>query len=252
MNNRKSTPSLVERLLRQEAGFGCVKCGHPIYQYHHIIPYRIEPHFREEDMTIFCPNHHDEASRGVMSQDEQRSYKSNPYNIQRGFVDGQFKLNQKELEISAGGIIFSNTEKVLAVDDESLLSVFLNENNIVEISLKLYDENDNVLLIIDKNQWESGDSRIWDLEYKYNFLKIQRKSRDITLKLDARTNPVEIIRADFWRKKQHYRINKCGLIFNGVVTDSELIICSFNKCYINVDTKKKRLELGKSSEITPV
>ncbi len=34
-----STPLLIKRQLRQEAGFGCCKCGKPIIQYHYIIPY---------------------------------------------------------------------------------------------------------------------------------------------------------------------------------------------------------------------
>lgn len=69
-------PLPVKRQLRQEAGFGCCVCGLPIIQYHHIIPRAIEEHNRPEDMMIFCPNHHDAATKGAMTESQQRSYKA--------------------------------------------------------------------------------------------------------------------------------------------------------------------------------
>ena len=35
--NRSAIPEIVKRQVRQEAGFGCCKCGNPIFEYHHII-----------------------------------------------------------------------------------------------------------------------------------------------------------------------------------------------------------------------
>lgn len=55
-------PLPVKRKLRQEAGFGCCKCGRPIIEYHHIIPYsNDDPHFRVEDMMCLC-----QGSFGIM------------------------------------------------------------------------------------------------------------------------------------------------------------------------------------------
>lgn len=60
---RPPTPADVERKLRQEAGFGCARCGHPYIEYHHIIPYAEEPHFRAEDMIALCGNCHSAVSK---------------------------------------------------------------------------------------------------------------------------------------------------------------------------------------------
>src|SRR5450755_2216738 len=81
---RKSLPAAVARQLRQEAGFGCCKCGTPILQYHHIVEWAEEEHFRPEDMMVLCPLHHDQATKGAMPAIEQRQMKSAPHNIQRG------------------------------------------------------------------------------------------------------------------------------------------------------------------------
>ena len=41
MSNRPPIPEGVKRKLRQEAYFGCVKCGCPIIEYHHIEPWSV-------------------------------------------------------------------------------------------------------------------------------------------------------------------------------------------------------------------
>jgi hypothetical protein len=69
-------PEPVKRQLRQEAGFGCCKCGLPVFQYHHIIPREVEDHNRPEDVMVLCPNHHWEVTSGAMLEDEQRRYKA--------------------------------------------------------------------------------------------------------------------------------------------------------------------------------
>src|SRR5438876_516481 len=94
-DNRPAVPAAVKRDLRKEGGFGCCVCGLPVYQYHHIVPWRAEHHARPEDMMVLCPNHHDQATKGAMPEDEQRRYKSSPHNIERGYVDGLLTVNQR-------------------------------------------------------------------------------------------------------------------------------------------------------------
>ena len=84
-------------------GFGCCKCGRPVYQYHHIIDYAIEQHFRPEDMMILCPYCHDEATK-AMPELEQRGHKANPYNIQRGMVSGSLEINHSECAVDLGTV----------------------------------------------------------------------------------------------------------------------------------------------------
>ena len=74
---RKNTPEKVKRLLRQEAGFGCASCGHPFLEYHHIIPYEKDQHFRPEDMVCLCGNCHTIFEN--LGYDLQYKVKKNPY-----------------------------------------------------------------------------------------------------------------------------------------------------------------------------
>src|SRR5437867_1684432 len=96
MADRPPTPPAVALRLRKEAGFGCCKCGFPVVQYHHIIEYANDPHFRPEDMMALCARCHEEATKGVMTVAEQRRFKAHPHNIGRGWAAGPLKINHDE------------------------------------------------------------------------------------------------------------------------------------------------------------
>ena len=85
-NSRPPTPEPVKRESRSHAGYGCCRCGFAIYQYHHIIPYSEEQHFRVDDMMILCPNCHSMATDGALTIEEQRAIQSNLFNISRGYA----------------------------------------------------------------------------------------------------------------------------------------------------------------------
>ncbi|MBO8161781.1 MAG: HNH endonuclease [Thermosipho sp. (in: Bacteria)] len=239
---RKDPPEPIKRKLRQEAGFGCCKCGFPIYDYHHIIKYSVEHHFRAEDMMLLCPNCHREATVGAMTEEEQCYYKANPFNIRRGYVEGLLKVNQKEMVISTGGIQFVNDGFIIMVDEEPLLTLKNSDKGTLEISLTLFDRDDNLLAIIDRNQWVAGDPTIWDIEFGYQWLIMRRKSRDIRLHIDARCSPLEI-RADLYRKGQFFRLNKAGLIFNGIISNVSMKDLCYVGMYLHADTKTKQFSI---------
>jgi hypothetical protein len=242
-NNRLSTPDLIKRQLRKEAGFGCVKCGFPIYDYHHIVPYTpIDPHFRPQDMLVLCPNCHREATVGAMLEQEQRYLKAHPFNLQRGYANGQLKINQKELVVSTGGVQLINDSCILVIDDEPLLALSSGQNGTLELSLAVYDDKDNILATIDQNSWRQGDSSIWDMEFGYQWLKIRQKTHSIVLNVDARKYPVEI-RADLWRKRQMFRLNKVGLIMRGAVANASMLDLCFVAAHFHVDTHANKFQM---------
>lgn len=92
---RPPTPADVERTLRQEAGFGCAKCGHPYVEFHHIVPYAEEQHFRPEDMVALCGNCHPAVSK--QGQDRQYGVKHNPFNPRSGLFRGALEYDKRNL-----------------------------------------------------------------------------------------------------------------------------------------------------------
>ena len=103
-------PEPVKRQLRQEAGFGCVRCGLPIIEYHHIIERAVESHNRPGDMMAVCPLFHSEITSGAVTEAEQRRWKANPVNIEAGSVDGALVSTARNPVIVAGSVDLVNDD----------------------------------------------------------------------------------------------------------------------------------------------
>jgi 5-methylcytosine-specific restriction endonuclease McrA len=191
---RKRRPNSVSKALRQEAGFGCCKCGNPIFEYHHIVPYTDEdPHNRVEDMMVLCPNCHDEATRGVIEEPEQRWLKAHPANIREGLASGRLVANQKAVEVQAGGtVLLAGIGPLLSVDGEPLLKLGVGPAGDLRLSIALWDAEANLLALIEENEWVSGDPLPWDIDFDFRRLTIRRRHRDISLDLDLRGELAQI------------------------------------------------------------
>lgn len=233
-----SIPEPIKRIVRKDAGFGCCKCGLPIIQYHHIVRRSSNP----DDIMLLCPTHHHEATVGAMLEKEQRNYREHPYNIERGYVEGQFKVNQETPVITVGNNQFIGYGNFLLVDDENLLSIEIDEG-VLQLSMKLYDKRDTLVADIERNEWISGNPLPWDLESSFQWLRIRRKLRDIQLEIDAREYPISI-RANMWRKGQNFQIDPKILLFNGVVKEAGLRNLCLVALRLEVDTSKGKFSIA--------
>lgn len=230
-------PDPTKRLVRQEAGFGCCKCGNPIFEYHHIVRGSKDP----RDIMILCPIHHHEATVGAMIEEEQRSHKSAPFNIKSGYVEGKLKVNQKLPVVVIGTNQFVGEVDFIMVDQESLFSLKVNSGRL-EISINLCDRNDQLLAYIVNNEWISGDPMPWDIESSFQWLKIRHKLRNIALEIDARKVPIEVY-ADLWKKGQNFQLNPHQILFNGIVQNLGFINLCFVAKRLIADTSSKNFRL---------
>lgn len=242
MNVPREPPAHVKLQLRQEAGFGCCICGYPFCQYHHIREFALKPHHDSKDMMVLCPIHHQQATSHALEEPEQRRWKRNPFNIGRGFVDGQLIVSSKTMAIEVGSNLFIGDGFKLVVDHEPLLRIESDEEGHLLISVDLYDRNNLLLASIVKNEWITGDPLPWDFEFGFRWLRIRRKQRDIALYIDARNHPVNIS-GDFWRKEQNFSVNQNSLVFNGVIQDIGFIHMGFAGLMLLADTAKTKFSV---------
>jgi hypothetical protein len=146
-------PAPIKRIVRQDAGFGCCKCGFPIYQYHHIVPRSKDP----ADIMTLCPLCHYEATIDAMPEKEQRYFKVNPINIEKGYAEGMLKINQKFLIAELGNVQFIGEGSFLTVDGHDLFSLTKNSSGRIELSAEIYSSDGSKLVVIDHNEWVSGN-----------------------------------------------------------------------------------------------
>jgi hypothetical protein len=191
-NRRDECPSEVKRELRRRAEYGCCRCGLPIYEYHHIIPYSVEQHFRADDMMILCPNAHSEATAGAFTEPEQRYYQQHPFNVERGYAGGMLKINQDYCAVAVGNSLLVGQGALIRVDGQRLLQLSLGEAGEVQISVDLLGEDGTPLAIIDRNEWISGSPEAWDIESSHQQLTIREREGVVSLRLDAKSEPISL------------------------------------------------------------
>jgi hypothetical protein len=133
---RPPTPADVERSLRQEAGFGCAKCGHPYIEYHHIIPYAEDAHFRPEDMLALCGNCHPAVSK--LGRDRQYELKTGPRNIRRNMLNGALEYDKRDLIFRVGGNWYENIPIILQYKNTPIVACSLKDGQ-AKVSLNLFD-----------------------------------------------------------------------------------------------------------------
>ncbi len=240
-------PADVKRTLRKEAGFGCARCGLPIFEYHHIVPRAEEDHNRPEDMVILCPNHHDECTKGAATETEQRAWKARPFNIERGYVEGLLKVNQSYCAVACGSCLMVNDGTQIRIDGEPLLGLSLDGGH-VQISLTLHNENDDILVLVQDNEWLSGDPAVWDLEASYQRVTIRREPRDVRLRLRVGADPMSL-EAQLWRNGYVVDVRPQGIFVNSKearaegVPGSSLAGLCFVDMSLEIDTREPTYKL---------
>ena len=238
----RDIPEPLKRQLRQEAGFGCCACGYPFIEYHHIIPFSKLHEHNPDNMIALCPIHHHQGDIGAIDEVHQRHWKREPYNIFRGFANGQLLVKDKILAVEIGTNFFVGAGFKFLVNDEPLLQMRADEDGRLLISLDLYDEDNNQLLSVVDNEWIIGDPLPWDFEFLENVLKLRLKERDVRIVLDARSIPFKIS-GTFWRNRQNFAINAEELVFNGVLKGIGFAYLGLVALTLKVDIPKAQFSI---------
>ena len=191
--NRRKIPLNVARQLRQEAGFGCCNCGHPFIQYHHIIPWVEEEHYRPEDMMAVCGQCHPLATVGAVSEAEQRKWKKRPKNIIDNEVRGKLWVTSRDLTVQMGSCCAVNTPTLIQFGKEPILKAILSpEDGRVLISATVQDNAGKMIAQIKDNEWVMSPSSVWDFEAHARHATIRTAFGKIAFTVDTRNDVVNM------------------------------------------------------------
>ena len=154
--SRPPAPPDVALQLRQEAQLGCCRCGAPFVEYHHIVVWEAEEHFRPEDMMALCPYCHAITTAGAMPVNQQRSYKAKPFNVKHGNSKGTLFVNSDRPLFNLAGNLFGINGPLIRVDGEDLIALTVNEEGAITLSCSIFDENDQLIFELNENEWLTG------------------------------------------------------------------------------------------------
>ena len=209
--SRDPIPASLRRQIRTEAGFGCVFCGMPIIEYHHIIPHAIVQKHEAENLVALCGNHHNSFHNKLIPEKEVYFRKQNPFNLTQDDVKGNFWLGSYEsLKLVLGSCTFIDTPKIFVVNDFPLIEIKKDECGRPLLNVKFFDEKDVLIAEIVDNEWivKRKTDKVWDLQWSQGELKINSASRKIhlTFVVDAIKNTVEL-KANLYYKNVLIKIN---------------------------------------------
>jgi hypothetical protein len=185
----RTIPVSLRRQLRQEAYFGCAKCGNPILEYHHIIPWRDCKKHDVDHMVALCPSCH--RVYGDLPRRHSYELKLNPINKGRGFAKGLMGTDMPQAAFMLGSCTFIRTPNIFSfygrsiirfrvIEGESLLSVYLPKDD-------FWPE----LKIIDNDLYVKTDDA-WDFEFRPKYLKLIKKERNYFFEIDLREEVAKV------------------------------------------------------------
>jgi hypothetical protein len=209
---RPPRPAALERQLRREAGYGCCRCGRPVYQYHHIVPYKEEDPYPAGEMMILCPWCHDAATKGAIPEEDQWRMKQGPHNIRRGLAGGDLIINQSYCAVQIGECVMVGDHPLVTVDGHELLGLKADaDTGQLLITANVYDDDGTPLALIEDNELMAGNPFPWDIESDFQYLRLRERLRHITLEVDARAEPVRL-RADLRLAGQRIHVSPRGIV----------------------------------------
>jgi len=188
----RTPPRPLRRQLRQEVYYSCPICSNPLLTYHHIVPWRDEHHFRQQDMIALCYNHARMADSNAISRATLYNLKANPPKRRR--VRDKFVIDDwSRFGIVLGGdmVWFEGCMTVLRVEGQPLLG-FSRQFGRPALVVDLKDVNGRTLLKIDDNDWMVNVEDRWDCEVKGNQIYVRDRSRQyyVRYKVDAAKSEV--------------------------------------------------------------
>lgn len=194
MSDRPNIPDPMKRQLRQEAYFGCVKCGCPIIEYHHIEPWSKVKKHEKDNLVVLCPNCHREANVGSYFKEQVIEDKKNPVNKRFRFVQNKIMLRKfSDIKMKLGGVEISGARNILSIYDMKLIYFNIDKDGKALLNAVFFDDNMRLIAAIKDNEWIAFLYKdMWDIQYSPGHLKINLKEKKVFLDLSTKGQVINV------------------------------------------------------------
>ncbi|WP_419705338.1 hypothetical protein [Promicromonospora sp. NFX87] len=200
----RKIPAEVKRAVRQRCGFGCVACGMPLFEYEHMLEFATVQRHVAEEITLLCPDHHAEKTRGGITADLVREWNASPFNLRTEMSKPRpLYFHGNSCIFTLGSISIRNEMEeshphfqAITVDGKELLG-FEFDGGRPLLNLSLYDHQDQPLVQVENSELMYRTDQ-WDVEWVGQTLTVRRAQRQPTIEIDfVVPDQVVIRRAQF-------------------------------------------------------
>jgi hypothetical protein len=171
--------------VRQRCGFGCVVCGCPIYQYHHLDPPFAEARTHDPDgIILLCGACHNRKTRGLLSEESVRHAAEHPRALQTVFSFGPFDFGTEHPEVVLGALRAIRTSVIVRAfgDDIPVVGPPEAPGGPFRLSAVLCDSDGLEVIHIVENEWRTSVEN-WDVQVSGRTMAVRSAPRNITLRL---------------------------------------------------------------------
>jgi hypothetical protein len=193
-------------------------------------PYALETTHETDNLTLLCPDHHAQKTRGLLSEAAVREANAAPANLTSGHSRQMSVLagsTQLEVLLGSNRFLVPGTSFIpLMVDDIALLAVELEDRQML-LHANFFDAlNTPVLQIIRSEVVYSVDT--WDIEFVGQILTLRSGPRNIQLRLRFDpTGVLSIDRAELYCNGIQASINGGKIVVGGEMLT--IINCTFEE-----------------------
>lgn len=220
---RTPIPAEMKRELRREAYYGCINCGCPIVEYHHIVPWHIVKEHDKENLVAICPTCHHRATCNELTTDRIKYLKANPHNKTTMQVSQDFFINKhQDLTLKIGSMRFVNATKIIQICDDVVLSLDKDDDGYALLNMEIHDIDDRLIAKIVDNEWTAYlENELWDIVYKPGLIKIYSSSRKNWLEFGTEQGKIQINGFTYYHGYKVVMNNK-GIAFYNKSKDNKL------------------------------
>jgi hypothetical protein len=176
----------TKRAVRQRCGFGCIFCGLPIYEYDHMRGYSEQTADVPEEITLLCPNHHADKTRGRLALETVLLANEQAFNMRTG-VSSPYGLHYHgdtcEIRISQNQFVgVGQALTALLMRDEKVISFDFADEGQLLLNANIRNRSGEQVLLIEENEMVYSASQ-WDIEYVAQVLIVRQAQGDILFEL---------------------------------------------------------------------
>ena len=219
MRDRPKIPEAMKRSIRKRCHFGCVVCGKPIYEYHHMNGFRPDIGHLEEEITLLCDTCHRKATNRIFSRDEIVRANDNPHNRTTGksTPDTVWMHPGSSVQVRLGENLVEFVDAPLAaalVIDGNPICALEREGDHSLLNLSICDDHDQPIVTVRKSELVYRTADVDDVDHQGGSVTIRRSGRII---FSARFRPPEftIMECEAWWNGVSVEVKEQRLHLNG-------------------------------------
>lgn len=228
---RPAIPKSMKKEVRKKCFNGCVICGGPIIEYEHIVPWSQVKEHTLVNITLLCPNHHSQVTKGLIPKEVVISKTKIPFNSNKETSSNHLLYySGDKFRILLGTNLFEEKKvvngirNIIGINNNTMMSVEFQDNHLL-FNICFFEE-DKLFFEINNNELKFNVKN-YDVEFIQNRLTVRNNRNKIVLLVHFEVpNTLRIEKLETKFQGEQISVQDGCLIINGLAMSESKISCN--------------------------